>query len=354
VLAVAGTDPQMPLADVGAYAARVERLGFDALHVVETVKDPFVVSALALEHTSRLVVRTSVALAFIRSPLLTAYSAWSLAELSGGRFDVGLGTQIRQNIAERYGMPWTDDAAARLGDYAAAVRAAFAAFQHGAGGIDHRGTHWQLTRLQPEFVPPPLAPGVRPPQVWIGGVNRANCRVAGRLAAGYVTHPTNSHPRYLAELALPAIAEGLAGAGRDRREITVVAEAMVLTGPDAASVDQHRGRHRAMLAFLYSTPAYRRTLELFGWEEVGDRCRTLTREGRWSELDTVVPDELVETLTPVAPWATLPQVLHTWYGGLADGVLLRPPTDPSLDLAFAEVVAAIRNERPSSPPVGRQ
>jgi probable F420-dependent oxidoreductase len=349
MIVVAGMDPRLALADTGAYARRVEALGFDALHVPETIKDPFVVAALALAATDRLVVRTSVALAFIRSPLLAAYASWSLAELSGGRFDLGIGTQIRANIEDRYGMPWTADAATRLGDYADAVEAAFAAFRAGSGGIDYRGPHYQLTRLQPEFVPPPLADSVRQPAIWIGGVNRANCRLAGRVAAGYVSHPTNSHPRYLSTLALPALAEGMAQRAPDREPVLVIAEAMVLTGPNAAAVDAGRERHRAMLAFLYSTPAYRRTLELLGRAELGDRCRALTREGRWSDLGTVLPDEIVEDLTPVAPWAELPGLLADWYGwgltapsSLADGILLRPPQDPADDAAFAPVVAAVQ------------
>jgi alkanesulfonate monooxygenase SsuD/methylene tetrahydromethanopterin reductase-like flavin-dependent oxidoreductase (luciferase family) len=102
----AGMDPRLPLREVAAYARRVEAMGYDGLHVAETVHDPFMVATLALEHTERVVVRTNVALAFVRSPLRTAYAAWDLAVLSGGRFHLGLGTQIRQNIEDRYAMPW--------------------------------------------------------------------------------------------------------------------------------------------------------------------------------------------------------------------------------------------------------
>src|SRR5919205_2631725 len=102
----AAMDPQLPLADVPAYGRRVEHLGFDGLHVAETIHDSLALALLALEHTTRITVRTAVTLAFVRSPTLVAYTAWDLSVLSGGRFELGLGTQIKQNIEGRYGMPW--------------------------------------------------------------------------------------------------------------------------------------------------------------------------------------------------------------------------------------------------------
>src|SRR5688572_8970434 len=104
----ANLDPRMPLTGVAAHARRVEAMGYDVLHVAETVHDALAVSLLVLEHTERLVVRTSVALAFPRSPMLTAYAAWDLAGLSGGRFQLGLGTQIKRTMEDRYSVPWAD------------------------------------------------------------------------------------------------------------------------------------------------------------------------------------------------------------------------------------------------------
>ena len=118
----AGMDPRLGLREAITHAQRVERLGYDGLHVAETVHDSMAVALLVAEHTERIVVRTSVTLAFTRSPTLLAYAAWDIARLSGGRFQLGLGTQIRQNIEDRYAMPFGDDPIGRLGDYVGAVR----------------------------------------------------------------------------------------------------------------------------------------------------------------------------------------------------------------------------------------
>ncbi|HMQ28450.1 MAG TPA: LLM class flavin-dependent oxidoreductase, partial [Acidimicrobiales bacterium] len=232
----AGMDPALPLAAVAAHARRVEALGFDALHVAEMVNDAFVVSALALEHTERLTVRTSLAVAFVRSPMQVALTAWSLARLAPGRFDLGLGTQIRPNVEGRFGVAWTDPIE-RMADYVAAVRACFAAFS-GDGPLHHEGPHYRLTRLQPEFNPGPFD-GPSPP-IWLGGVGDRSCRLAGGIADGFVTHPTNSDRRYLAEACLPALAAGREAAGRAPGEPRVVAGGMVATGREDRTVARSR------------------------------------------------------------------------------------------------------------------
>ena len=151
--AFAALDPELPLAAVPAYARRVEQLGFDGLHVAETIHDSLAVALLALEHTTRITVRTAVTLAFVRSPTLVAYSAWDLSILSGGRFELGLGSQIRQNIEDRFGMPWTEPRS-RMKEYIAALDALFGAFRTG-GSLRYEGDHYRLTRMQPYFNPGP-------------------------------------------------------------------------------------------------------------------------------------------------------------------------------------------------------
>jgi len=137
------------LADVAERVRRIEDLGFTAVHVSETVRDPFSVCALALEHSSTLVVRTSMVVAFARSPMVTAYAAWELARFSGGRFQLGVATQVRGNIVGRFSMPWTDPVE-QLRDYVASLRAIFDAFAHGRE-LSHHGSHYTFSRLQPYF-----------------------------------------------------------------------------------------------------------------------------------------------------------------------------------------------------------
>jgi len=334
-------DPRLPLPDVLEHAARVERLGYDGLHVAETVHDAMAVALLVAEHTERIVVRTSVALAFTRSPTLMAYAAWDIAKLSGGRFQLGLGTQIRQNIEDRYGVPFGDDPIARLRDYVGAVRAVFDAFATGAAP-SYESTHYRVTRLQPYFNPGPDAE-TAPPAIYLGGVQRRACALAGAVGDGFVSHPTNSNPRYLSETCLPALAEGAAESGRSLGAgFEVVVGSPVITGATPAALAAERERQRRLLAFLYSTPAYAPTLELYGWPELGPRLRELIRHDRWDDLAAVLSDDVLDTLVPSGTFVELPAVLLDRFAALGQGLMVNPPADPSHDDAFAAVVASLQ------------
>jgi probable F420-dependent oxidoreductase len=320
----------------------VERLGYDGLHVAETVHDSLAVALLVAEHTERLVVRTSVTLAFARSPTLLAYAAWDIAKLSGGRFELGLGTQIRQNIEDRYGVPFGENPIGRLGDYVGAVRAAFASFASGAPP-SYESPHYRVTRLQPYFNPGPDAVTVAPP-IYLGGVQRRACELAGAVADGFVSHPTNSNPRYLRETCLPALAEGARGAGRDLGAVgfeTVIGTS-VITGASLDAVAAERERQRRLLAFLYSTPAYAPTLELYGWTDVGPRLRELVRHERWDDLADVLSDEVLDTLVPCGTFGELPRLLRDRFAGLGQGIVVSPPPEGPDDEAFRAVVLALQ------------
>jgi probable F420-dependent oxidoreductase len=338
----AGMDPRLSLADAVTHARRVEALGYDGLHVAETVHDALAVALLCAEHTTRITVRTSVALAFTRSPTLAAYAAWDIALLSGGRFELGLGTQIRQNIEERYAVPFGEDPVARLGDYVGAVRAAFAAFASGEPPT-YVSPHYRVTRLQPYFNPGPDT-RTTPPRIYLGGVQRRACELAGAVADGFVSHPTNSNPRYLHENCLPALAAGAAAAGRDlaREGFETVIGTPVVTGPTAHAVRAERERQRRLLAFLYSTPAYAPTLELYGWDDLGPRLRALIRHDRWDELGDVLSDEVLDTLVPCGTFDELPALLVERFAGLGQGIVMSPPPDTGDDARFRPVVDALR------------
>jgi probable F420-dependent oxidoreductase len=328
----------MQLSDVAEAVRRIEEMGFDAVHVSETVRDPFAVCALALEHSATLVVRTSMVVAFARSPMVTACAAWELARFSSGRFQLGIATQVRGNIVDRFSMPWTDPAA-QLRDYVASLRAIFDAFS-GGGRLDYRGSHYRFTRLQPYFNPGPIE--VAPPPIWTGGVNRKMCTLAGAVADGFVAHPTSSHPAVLREYVLPALADGAAKAGRTDGGPRLVVVPRVIAGRDDAAVTAARDELRAELAFLYSTPAYQRTLELFGRHEIGTRLSDLARLRKWSELTDVLTDNVVRQLVPQGTYADLPDVLASWYDGMCDGISLDVPSDPADDDQFTAMLDRIK------------
>lgn len=336
---VASMDPRMPLRDVASYARRLEAMGYDAFHVPETVHDPFTVSLLALEHTTSLVVRTAVLLAFPRSPMLTAYAAWDLARFSSGRFELGLGTQIRKTMEARYAIPWRDPVG-RMRDYLGSLRAIFGSFQTGEP-LRYEGEHYRFTMLQPVFNPGPIEHD--PPPIWLGGVNPAICRLAGESATGLVTHPTNSNPRYLETICLPNLRAGAAVAGRNMKDVELIAASPLITGRTDDDVGEEREHQRRSLALLYSTPAYRPTLELYGWTEIGEKLQQHTREGRWDALHDLVSDEMLDALVPHATYQGLPDVIERWFGALASGVQVPPPRDSAADGEVAEVIRAIQD-----------
>jgi probable F420-dependent oxidoreductase len=327
---VAGMSDRLPLSEVGGYAQRVEALGYHTLHVPETVHDGLAVALLALEHTERLRVQTSVTLAFVRSPMLVAYTAWDLQAMSGGRFGLGLGSQIRQNIEGRYSMEWREPIG-RMRDYVESLRAIWHSFDTGEP-LRYEGEHYRFTRLQPFFNPGPS--GHPAPEIWLGGVNERICRLGGTHADGFVTHPTNSSPRYLRELCLPFLRAG-------ERPVQLVTGSPFATGPDADAVAASREHHRQLFGFLLSTPAYRRSLELYGWAELGARLQRMTRDGAWGDLPALVTDEVIDTFLPQATWDELVERVTEWFGGLADGVILPVPGDAGLDDRFAEVIRAV-------------
>ena len=338
----AGMDPRLGLAEIVAHAKRVEALGYDGLHVAETVHDALAVALLAIEHTERLTVRTSVALAFTRSPILTAYAAWDLAKFSGGRFELGLGTQIRQNIEDRYAMAFSADPLGQLRDYVGAVRAAFVAFATGAPP-QYESRHYSVTRMQPYFNPGP-DDATFAPAIYLGGVQRQACALAGEVADGFITHPTNSNPLYLETTCLPGLAEGAAHAGRSLEEdaFELVIGTQIITGSSPEALAKERERQRHLLAFLYSTPAYRPTLELYGWAELGPQLRVMIRGERWDDLAGILSDDVLNTLVPTGTFAELPDLLERRFGALGHSIVASPPGDGADDGPFGEVIRALQ------------
>lgn len=299
-------------AEIGVWAARAERLGFDTVHVSETIHDPFMVAAMALQATTAITVRTSMVIAFPRSPMITAYAAWDLARLSGGRFQLGIASQVRGNIVGRFSTAWSEPVA-RLADYIRALRAIFHAFQTGER-LNYVGTHYTFDTLQPYFNPGSLEHPA--PSIWTGGVNVRMVTMAGELADGFVCHPTSSHPRILRGHTLPALAGG---------SPRVIANPQPVMAATRAGVRELTDARRGELEFLYSTPAYRRQLELIGVTDLG----------------------ALEKLVPSGIYEEIPALLGQWYAGLCDGLTIAVPDGD--DDALAVLVRRCREIPTRSP-----
>ncbi|MDR7422470.1 MAG: TIGR03617 family F420-dependent LLM class oxidoreductase [Armatimonadota bacterium] len=302
------------LHEVPAITAAAERLGFDGLWTSETTHDPFLGLALAAAQSTRLELGTAIALAFTRSPTVLAHTAWDLAQLTAGRFALGLGTQVRAHVVRRFGGTW-ERPLRRLRDVVGAIRAVWAAWAEGRP-LDYRSRHVTLTLMTPFFTPPGPAPaGLR---VEIAGVGAGMCRLAGEIADGFHVHPFHTR-RYLREVILPQLAAGRARRGRARGDVRIMASVFVATGTPT-EVATGLAAVRRHVAFYASTPAYRPVLDLHGWGEVGERLSRLAARGAWEEMPALVPDGLLDAC---ALWGSPDEVgarLRAEYGELADRV----------------------------------
>jgi probable F420-dependent oxidoreductase len=333
----AAMDQRMPLAAVAAHAGRAEALGYHGLNVPDAVHDGLLVAQAALAATRRLRVATSVLVVFPRSPMNVAHAAWDLQAVSGGRFELGIGSQVRGNIVGRYSAQWSPPVP-RMREYIGALRAIFAAWQERAP-LAFEGEHYRFTKMQPFFDPGPNPAGPIPIQ--LGAIGPGMTALAGEAADGLMCHPTNSSPRYLREVVWPRLEAGAARTGRTPGELCLMAADLVATGPDRAAVDGAREGIRELFGFLYSTPAYWPSLDLYGWGEVGPELHDLAREGRWSEMTLRVSDEMLATLVPSGRYGEIADVLRTRFEGLATRMTFPIPEDAARDAELAEVIAAL-------------
>lgn len=310
--------PPVPLSAVPTIAQAAEAMGFDAVWSTETIHDPFLPGALVAEHTRRLSYGTAVAIAFARSPATLAYTAWDLAQASGGRFILGLGTQVKAHIERRFGMPWPDSVVGKLREQVAAMRALWHTWQTGEK-LNFRGQYYKLTLMSPFFNPGPIKHPEIP--IYIAGVNTGLARLAGEAADGFVVHPFHS-VEYLRQLLLPAIGQGAEKAGRERSQIKVSVTAFVVTSPEEDLFV------RSQIAFYASTPSYRPVMALHGWDATAERLSTLAAQGEWGEMPALIDPDMLATFAVVASEKDLPGALVARYRGLADRLGLYLPFVP--------------------------
>jgi probable F420-dependent oxidoreductase len=340
----ASMEQRMTLSQVAGHAKRAEALGYDGLNVPDALHDGLLIAHEALRSTDRLRVATSVLVVFPRSPMVVAVAAWDLQAASKGRFELGLGTQVRGNIVGRYSTAWTSPVP-RMREYIQSLRAIFESFQHGTP-LRFEGEHYQFTRLQPFFNPGPIDHPEIP--IFLGAVGPVMTSMAGEVADGHMSHPTHSAPRVLSELALPALERGAQRSGRKAVDLARMVAGMVSTGNDAAEVATQQEKNRELLGFLYSTPAYWPALELFGWKTIGEQLYQMTREGRWGEMAGLIDDEILETMIPSGSYEVIADQLLERNRGLATHLTFPMPDDPADDPKVAEVIAALKSSASAS------
>lgn len=321
----------MHLTDVPAVAKAAEAVGFDCLWTSETQHNPFLPCALIAEHTQTMSAGTAIAVSFARSPADLAYTAWDLAAQSGGRFILGLGTQVRGHIEKRFGMPWPESPVGKLREQIQVIRAFWDCWQNDAK-LRFNGEYYRIRLMSPFFNPGPIQHPDIP--IYIAGVNTGLARLAGEACDGFHAHPFNS-PRYLREVLLPAIEEGLGKAGRAREHLSLSVTAFVATTPEEENFA------RAQISFYASTPSYRPVFALHGWEDVAEKLSAHAARGEWGEMFGLVTDEILETFCLVTDAESLPARLQERYQGIADRLTLYTPFTPGeKDDFWKKLVAA--------------
>lgn len=307
-----------PPADLRRRAEELAATGVDGLFTFEGPHDVFLPLAIAADTGCRLY--TNVAIAFPRSPMHLAHTAWDLAALSGGRFALGLGTQVKAHVERRYGATWSSPVT-RMAEWVAAYRAIAARWQDGTP-LSFEGEHTRHSLMTPAFDPGPLPDG--PPPVWLGALGPKMVALATEVADGLLVHPFTSD-RHLAEITLPRVAAGLAAARRNRTDLTVVGQAIVACTSDPAKQADLDTAGRWMLGFYGSTPAYAPVLETEGRAHLHPELRRLSREGRWDEMAAMVDDDLLDAVVLRGDPATVAARLLERYGDHADRAALSTP-----------------------------
>lgn len=303
------------LADAAAHARRLEDLGVDGAFTFEGPHDVFTPLILAAGATRRLELATNVAIAFPRNPIQLAHQAWDLQLLAGGRFTLGLGTQIRAQVERRYGAGF-DRPVARMRELVAALRAIFASWETGER-LDFRGEFTSHTLMPPMFNPGPHPDGL--PPIALGGLGPQMVALGAEVADGLLVMPFNT-AGHLRTRTLPAITEGLARGGRARSDLTVTGEVIVCCGRDEAELETARQAGRWLLSFYASTPAYRPVLEVEGWEDLQPELNAMTKSGRWDEMPGCIDDTMLATLAAVGSPAEVAAEVVSRFGELVDRV----------------------------------
>ncbi|HEX6393851.1 MAG TPA: TIGR03617 family F420-dependent LLM class oxidoreductase [Acidimicrobiales bacterium] len=332
-------DARLPkgISDTKARAAAREVDGYDGLWVSETGYDPFLQALQAIEATTWPTIGTAIAVAFARSPLTVAHSAYDLARYAEGRFVLGLGTQVKPHVERRFGMPWSSPAA-RMREYVLALQAIWRAW-NGDTALKFEGEFYKHTLMTPAFSPRTHPYGA--PRVYLAGVGERMTEVAGEVADGFFIHPFTSRA-YFDNVTRPALMRGRKAAGvADLDDFTIAGATFVVTGRDEYELARAVQGTKDQIAFYASTPSYRGVLELHGRSELGPELTRRTKQGRWGDLAELIDDELLRELAIVGEPAAVGADVAARWGDVYDRLSLYTNYRIGHDVAI-QVVAAIR------------
>lgn len=327
------TLPPVGLKAIPEIGRAAEEMGFDGIWATETMHDPFLPGALIAEHTQKLQFGTAVAIAFARSPATLAYTAWDLAQVSRGRFILGLGTQVKAHIERRFGMPWPESVTGRLSEMLGAIRAFWRTWQSGEP-MNYRTASYKLNLMTPFFNPGPIEFPAIP--IYIAGVNTGLARLAGEAADGFLVHPFHTS-KYLKDVLLPAIQEGLQRSSRSRSTVNIACTAFCCTNA------MEKEFVRQQVAFYASTPSYRNVMAFHGWEAQAEQLSHLASRKQWQEMPGLIRDDMLAEFACESTPQDLPGALVERYTGLVDRLGLYLPFVPGERDDFWRSFVQMRN-----------
>jgi probable F420-dependent oxidoreductase len=321
-----------PLKTIGTLAARTAAAGFSGLLFTETGRTAYLNAAVASQAAPGLDLSTGVAVAFPRSPFVTAAAAWELQEATDGRFRLGLGTQVRTHVVRRYGVDF-ERPGPRLRDYVRAVKACFRAFR--TGRLDHHGDFYDMDFITPQWSAGPIdAPD---PKVDIAAVNPWMLRMAGEVADGVHVHPLGE-PGYITRHVVPNIAEGATKSGRSASDVAVIVPVMTIVGDSDEERDRERELVRTSMSFYGSTPNYAFIWDEAGFEGTTARIREKQKAGDYKGMAAQITDEHIAQFATESTWEGLADALVSKYGELATRIVLyNALADPARIERYGEV-----------------
>ena len=310
---VDGGIPTDNLAGVPAKAKRLEALGYHGAVTAETSHDPFFPLLLAAEHTEKIQLVTSIAVAFARTPMNLANIGHDLNSFSKGRFVLGLGSQIRPHVTKRFSMPWSKPAA-RMREFISAMRAIWDCWHNGSQ-LSFKGDFYDHSLMTPMFTPLDSEYGA--PRVMLAAVGPLMTEVAGEVADGVIIHSFTTK-KYLEEVTLPAVEKGLAKAGRSRSDFQISYPGFIVTGKNEEEFNATKKAVCKQIAFYGSTPAYAPVLGSHGWGDLQPELNKLSKMGNWDEMGTLITDEILNEFAIVGELDQVVGKFKSRYSGLVD------------------------------------
>lgn len=302
---------------IASFSRDMAGIGVSGMLFTESGQVPWMMIAAAALTAPSLHFSTGIAVAFPRSPMISAQIAWELAHNTKGKFRLGLGSQVKPHIVRRYGAEF-DHPARRMRDYVMAVKACIRAFR-GEERLAHDGPFYKLDLLPPQWAP--ARHDYEEIKIDMSAVNPLMLKVAGEVADGVHVHPMHSMP-YIRNRLIPAVTEGAEKAGRRLADVDLIVPVLAVAGDSPEERAKLAAEAKAAIGFYGTTPVYSFQFDDLGYEGIRLKLAEKLRQGDRESLISLVDDELLDQFGLVARWDDMADKLIARYKGLASRVVM--------------------------------